>query len=192
MSHKSSLDRAEAVTCWQLNALGYHQHEIAAVFKVNQRCVQRSCVRRSTSELKKPHKWLRRPDHRAVLRGRPFSTGANMSGELEVACLEMARTTKWAQKPIDVSELTKFADKLVVLSKDFVCEALDIDEALIARAVRYLTQVHAIPPMQEDTRWFTEMLRAVLEIARPNTGVDADNKEFLRDLLHGIEQSLSH
>lgn len=39
MSHKSSLERAEAVICWQLDALGYHQHEIAAVFKVNQRCV---------------------------------------------------------------------------------------------------------------------------------------------------------
>ena len=39
MSHKSSLERAEAIICWQLNALGHHQHEIAAVFKVNQRCV---------------------------------------------------------------------------------------------------------------------------------------------------------
>ncbi len=39
MPHKSSLERAEAVICWQLDTLGYHQHEIAAVFKVNQRCV---------------------------------------------------------------------------------------------------------------------------------------------------------
>lgn len=37
--HKSHLEMAEAVICWQLDALGYHQHEIAAVFKVNQRCV---------------------------------------------------------------------------------------------------------------------------------------------------------
>lgn len=37
--HKSNLELAEAVICWQLDALGYHQHEIAAVFKVNQRCV---------------------------------------------------------------------------------------------------------------------------------------------------------
>ncbi len=37
--HKSNLEMAEAVICWQLDALGYHQHEIAAVFKVNQRCV---------------------------------------------------------------------------------------------------------------------------------------------------------
>lgn len=39
MVHKSQLNFAEAVICWQLSDLGYHQHEIAAVFKVNQRCV---------------------------------------------------------------------------------------------------------------------------------------------------------
>jgi hypothetical protein len=39
LDHKQRLDRAEAIICWQLSALGYHQHEIAAVFKVNQRCV---------------------------------------------------------------------------------------------------------------------------------------------------------
>jgi hypothetical protein len=39
LEHKQRLDRAEAIICWQLSSLGYHQHEIAAVFKVNQRCV---------------------------------------------------------------------------------------------------------------------------------------------------------
>jgi hypothetical protein len=39
MLHKSELTYPEALICWQLDALGYHQHEIAAVFKVNQRCV---------------------------------------------------------------------------------------------------------------------------------------------------------
>jgi len=39
MLHKTELNFAEAVICWQLSALGYYQHEIAAVFKVNQRCV---------------------------------------------------------------------------------------------------------------------------------------------------------
>jgi plasmid maintenance system antidote protein VapI len=39
MLHKTTLTFAEAVICWQLDELGYHQHEIAAFFKVNQRCV---------------------------------------------------------------------------------------------------------------------------------------------------------
>jgi hypothetical protein len=115
-----------------------------------------------------------------------------MSGEIETACVEMARMTKWERKPVDVAELAGFADQLVTISKGFISEALEIDEALIARAIRYLAAVHAMPLMEEDTRWFTEMMRAVLEIARPNSVLDADNKEFLRDLQYGIEKSLSY
>jgi hypothetical protein len=37
--HKTELTFPEAIICWQLHWLEYHQHEIAAVFKVNQRCV---------------------------------------------------------------------------------------------------------------------------------------------------------
>jgi hypothetical protein len=114
-----------------------------------------------------------------------------LSQELETACLEMARVVKWVRKPIPVSDLTNFSTQLVTISGAFVSEELEIDEPLIARAVRYLANVHAMPVMDEDTRWFSEMLRAVLEIARPNTMVDDDNKEFLRDLLQGIERSLS-
>jgi hypothetical protein len=44
--------------------------------------------------------------------------------------------------------------------------------------------------MDEDTQWFYEMLRVVLEIARPNTVVDDENKAFLQDMLHGIGKSL--
>ena len=39
LMHKTVLTYPEAIICWELNAIGYHQHEIAAVFKVNQRCV---------------------------------------------------------------------------------------------------------------------------------------------------------
>jgi hypothetical protein len=126
------------------------------------------------------------------LRVARFSLGGTVRQELEAACLEMARATKWVRKPIDASELTNFANQLVTISRGFISEPLEIDETVIARAVRYLTHVHAMPLMEEDTRWFTEMLRAVLEIARPNTVVDDENKEFLRDLLQGIERSLNH
>jgi hypothetical protein len=37
--HKTALTFEEAVICWQLHWLGNNQHQIAAVFKVNQRCV---------------------------------------------------------------------------------------------------------------------------------------------------------
>ena len=38
---------------------------------------------------------------------------------------------------------------------------------LIVRAVRYLGGSHAIPPMRGDTRWFEEMLAALIELACP-------------------------
>jgi hypothetical protein len=34
------------------------------------------------------------------------------------------------------------------------------------------------------------MLRAVLEIARLNTGIDEPSKAFLKDMLDGIQESL--
>lgn len=110
--------------------------------------------------------------------------------ELAQSCFELARTTKWAQKPVDAATITAFADKLTHIAKGQVSEPLGIDIPLITRAVRYLTNAHAIPPMDEDTQWFYEMLRVVLEIARPNTVVDDENKAFLQDMLHGIGKSL--
>ena len=112
--------------------------------------------------------------------------------ELQNACLGVARTTKWVQKPIDAAEITAVAKKLFEIAKQQVFPRLEIDVPLITRAVRYLGQVHAMPPMDDNTVWFSEMLRAVLEIARPNTGVDEENKEFLRDMRNGIEVSLSN
>lgn len=110
--------------------------------------------------------------------------------ELLNACLDLARTTKWVRKPIDVSDLMGFAGKLEAISKCFVSSELDIDEPLIARAIRYLAHVHALPVMEEDTDWFKEMLRAVLEIARPNTHVDGEARLFLKDMQDGINLAL--
>ena len=115
-----------------------------------------------------------------------------MSDELRQACFDVARTTKWSRKPVDSAEITVLADKLYEIAKGQVSPEIEIDLPLITRAVRYLGQVHASPPMDDDTGWFYDMLRVVLEIARPNTGVEEENKEFLRDMLQGIEQSLEH
>jgi hypothetical protein len=110
--------------------------------------------------------------------------------ELQNACFAVARTTKWIWKPIDTAEITTVAEKFFEIAKQQVCPELEIDIPLITRAVRYLGQVHAMPPMDDNTVWFSEMLRAVLEIARPNTGVEEENKAFLRDMREGIDRVL--
>ena len=45
-----------------------------------------------------------------------------------------------------------------------------------------------MPPMNEDTSWFYDMLGALLEVARPNGGLD--DKAFLKDMLDGINMQL--
>jgi hypothetical protein len=111
--------------------------------------------------------------------------------ELKSACFEVARITKWARKPVDAADITALGNRFYKIAKEQISPELEIDLPVITRAVRYLGQVHAMPPMDDNTGWFYDMLRVVLEIARPNTGVNEENKEFLRDMLQGIGQSLS-
>ncbi|SNT02067.1 hypothetical protein SAMN05216374_2334 [Tardiphaga sp. OK246] len=117
-----------------------------------------------------------------------MSTGEN---DLKSACFELARTTKWSRKPIDAELLSSLAVKFEEIARGFVEESLDRDIPLIVKAVRYLNQVHALPPMDEDTSWFYNMLSVVVEIARPNTVVDERGKPFLEEMQKGIHRSLS-
>lgn len=111
------------------------------------------------------------------------------SDDLATECLYLARTAKWAQKPIDASEIMALAERFTEIAKSELNDDLEIDEALVTRAVRYIAEAHGTP-MGDDTDWFRHMLRALLEVARPNTGLDAKGKVFLLDLIEGAVQSL--
>jgi hypothetical protein len=111
--------------------------------------------------------------------------------ELEAACFELARSAKWVQKPIDSDEIRDLAARFVEIAKSriFVSDDLRIDAPLIARAARYLTQAHGMPT-GDDTQWFGSMLTAVLEVARPNSGLDEEGQAFLKDMREGIDSIL--
>src|SRR3977135_2222955 len=91
---------------------------------------------------------------------------------LSVACFELARATKWTQKPIDATEITALAKRYATIAQSHLSEELDIDVAVLENAVRYITRAHGIPA-GDDTPWFDYTLTALLEVARPNTGLDA-------------------
>src|SRR5258707_5983644 len=115
------------------------------------------------------------------------------NAELEAACFELARTTKWARKPVDSDEICALAARFTEIAKSHILygEELCIDAPVITRAIRYLTQAHAIPPMDDDTRWFSDMLAALIEVARPNAGLDERGQAFLKDMLEGIRSRLA-
>jgi hypothetical protein len=110
------------------------------------------------------------------------------SAKLYQACFEMARTTKWSRKPTDTDEIAALAKSFSEIAKERAeyGTELGIDIPLVTRAVCYLGQAHATPPLGDDTQWFSYMLDAVLEIARPNSALNGEGRAFLRDMLHGI------
>jgi hypothetical protein len=108
--------------------------------------------------------------------------------QLEEACFDLARSTKWAMRPVDTSEIKDLSKRFisVVLEEEDAGRELGITIPLLTRAVHYLRQAHAIPPMGEDVTWFKDMLRAILEIACPNVSLEGQGRQFLCDLLVGI------
>jgi hypothetical protein len=100
----------------------------------------------------------------------------NESLALADACFELARVSKWSND-------NPAADAEIGVHDD---DTLGIDVPVVTRAVAYLTQAHAIPPMGDHTEWLGYMLDALLEVARPNSGLDGRAREFLNDMLEGI------
>jgi hypothetical protein len=89
--------------------------------------------------------------------------------ELKAACYVVATNTMWEQRPVDVDAIQVVAAKFVEIAEfheQFVVEQ-ERDPNLIVRAVRYLDQVHAMPSMRDDTRWFDDMVQVLVELGLP-------------------------
>jgi hypothetical protein len=115
--------------------------------------------------------------------------------DLRLACFDAAASAKWELKPQPVEDIQKLAGKFFEIAFERAKEINEINEdsQIVNRAVWYLAQVHAIPPMRDDVRWFSEMLEALLELALPNTLVAVGKPQaFLQDLLKGITWSIEN
>lgn len=109
--------------------------------------------------------------------------------ELQAACLAHARTCKWERKPIDADEISTLARVFFEMAHEFQSDALQIDLPLITRAVRYLSQAHGMPGC-DDKISFRIKLAVLIEVARPNSGLDDDGLKFLSDMNEGIRSLL--
>ena len=89
---------------------------------------------------------------------------------------------------MDSAEIAFLGHRYTEIARGYAYEHYDLP--LIIRAVRYINQAFGLPQMS-DTYWFATVLPIVLEIDRPNTGLDEASKAFLKDMLEGIEQSLA-
>jgi len=111
------------------------------------------------------------------------------------ACKKLVKHTLW-QTPVpqDISDIID-TEQIRKTTRKYFEEALPHvefivehkrDPNLITRAILYLSQAHAIPPMKEDLTWFSNMLEAVIELACPNTIHSKETAQFLCDIEEGI------
>jgi hypothetical protein len=112
---------------------------------------------------------------------------------LHDACLELAHVVLASSQP-QVSR-----DILETLAMRFEREAADFallvgnagrDTALLARAVHYLVDAHALPLMGTDMDWFRQALACLVELAVPGIALSAKGAAFLHDVETGIAQAL--
>ena len=113
---------------------------------------------------------------------------------LREACLDLARVVL-AAGHAQVSN-----DILETLADRFYREVVDFapgvaragrDPNLLARAVHYLNDAHALPLMGTDMEWFRQALVCLVELAVPGIALSDKGGAFLRDVQTGIDQSLS-
>ncbi len=113
-------------------------------------------------------------------------------GALNDACVELAKQVLWTANGVsnDIVETlaAKFQDE-ALQSVDFIV-GQDRDPNILTRAIHYLADSHAIPPMGSDVNWFRLMLSCVMELAVPNAGLTIKGAEFLTDMQVGIAESI--
>jgi hypothetical protein len=109
-------------------------------------------------------------------------------GALNDACVQLA--TQVLSSSSGVS-----ADVVETLAARYQDEALqhlefilgqDRDPNLLTRAVHYIGDAHAIPPMGTDIIWFRSMIDFAVELAVPNAGLSDEGRPFLADVQAGI------
>lgn len=119
-------------------------------------------------------------------------TQALRKGALNDACTDLAKRVLWS--PQGASN-----DVIETLAAKFENEALfhlefitgqGRDPNLLTRAILYMAEAHAIPPMGTDIEWCRNMLSCLVELAVPNAVLSKEGSGFLVDVQVGITQSM--
>jgi hypothetical protein len=112
---------------------------------------------------------------------------------LHEACVELAHVVLAAGQPaVSRDILETLADRFEREAADFalLVASAGRDTALLARAVHYLVDAHALPLMGTDMEWFRQALACLVELAVPGIALSAKGAAFLQDVETGIAQSM--
>ena len=112
---------------------------------------------------------------------------------LHDACMELAHVVLASGQPqVSRDILETLADRFEREAADFalLVASAGRDTALLARAVHYLVDAHALPLMGTDMEWFRQALACLVELAVPGIALSARGAAFLNDVETGIAQAM--
>jgi hypothetical protein len=115
--------------------------------------------------------------------------------ELQAACYEVARITGWKHKePLSTSldAVTPMALRYAGIARHHADQLAEggQDPNIIIRAIRYLAEQHAIPPMGDDIRWFSDMVDVLMGIVLWEGQPAEPTTDFFKDLQAAIARRL--
>ena len=76
------------------------------------------------------------------------------------ACYRVARKTMFETHPVDAAKIQAVADSLyniALFHEEYILDS-GRDPNILFRCVEYIGSTHAIPPMNDNTAWFGNML----------------------------------
>jgi len=113
-------------------------------------------------------------------------------GVLNSACHQLAEQILRTSKGVSLDIVETLAEKFqkeALYHVDFII-GQEHDPNLLTKAIYYLIEAHAIPPMGTDVVWFQHMLTCLVELAIPNSGLTPNGAEFLKDVRIGVTISI--
>jgi hypothetical protein len=107
---------------------------------------------------------------------------------LRYACFSAAKKTMWDVRPTDLAKIENLAREFHTIALSHLDEVLKQgrDSNILVRAVTYLANTHAIPPMHDNREWFIFMLRTLVELSCPKKDQTAETAEIFSDIEAGI------
>lgn len=116
--------------------------------------------------------------------------------KINKACFDLSVSLMWEKDALTIEkvdnhldELKKMTDKFIEIAHFYLenIESLEGNKAILIRAINYIDQVHAIPPLRGNYEWFDNTLGTLIEIACPNSRITKNQLEFIQDLESGLE-----
>ncbi len=107
---------------------------------------------------------------------------------LHEACYVAARGAMWDARPTDVEKIKSLGDSFFSIAVSHLNRVREQkrDPDIVTRAVAYLANTHAIPPMHDSKEWFIFMLAAIMELACPSCIQNNESAAILSDIEKGI------